>query len=411
MASIAKGISYYYVSTFLMLFSTVQDYDKLVVRTGHFTPVPKGNSPLKRPIDEYIRYGIINLDKPANPSSHEVVAWIRNILKVEKTGHSGTLDPKVTGCLVVCVERATRLVKSQQGAGKEYVCVLRLHDAIEHAAVAKALTTLTGALFQRPPLISAVKRKLRVRNIYKSKLLEYDQERHLGVFWVSCEAGTYIRTLCVHLGLILGTGGHMQELRRVRSGIMSEKENMVTMHDILDAQYELDTSKDETYMRRVVQPLESLLVTYKRIVVKDSSVNSICYGAKLMIPGISHSLSFMLNCHLDSICLPLLIFFAGLLRFDSAINTSDEVVLVSTKGEAIALAIAQMTASVMASCDHGVVAKLKRVIMERDTYPRQWGLGPHAMVQFPAPILFSFFLFCYYISGYFHQCLLFTYLI
>lgn len=63
------------------------------------------------------RSGFINLDKPANPSSHEVVAWIRRILRVEKTGHSGTLDPKVTGCLIVCVDRATRLVKSQQSAG------------------------------------------------------------------------------------------------------------------------------------------------------------------------------------------------------------------------------------------------------------------------------------------------------
>ena len=64
------------------------------------------------------RSGFINLDKPANPSSHEVVAWIKRILRVEKTGHSGTLDPKVTGCLIVCIDRATRLVKSQQGAGK-----------------------------------------------------------------------------------------------------------------------------------------------------------------------------------------------------------------------------------------------------------------------------------------------------
>ena len=63
------------------------------------------------------RYGVINLDKPANPSSHEVVAWVRRILRSEKTGHSGTLDPKVTGCLIVCIDRATRLVKSQQGAG------------------------------------------------------------------------------------------------------------------------------------------------------------------------------------------------------------------------------------------------------------------------------------------------------
>ena len=169
-------------------------------------------------------YGVINLDKPANPSSHEVVAWIKKILRVEKTGHSGTLDPKVTGCLIVCIDRATRLVKSQQGAGKEYVSVLRVHNTVESARkMSQALETLRGALFQRPPLISAVKRQLRIRTIYESKLLDFDKERNLSVFWVSCEAGTYIRTLCVHLGLILGVGGHMQELRRVRSGIMSEE--------------------------------------------------------------------------------------------------------------------------------------------------------------------------------------------
>lgn len=188
---------------------------------------------------------MINLDKPSNPSSHEVVAWIRRILKCEKTGHSGTLDPKVTGCLTVCIDRATRLVKSQQGAGKEYVCVLRLHDELPNEALlARALETLTGALFQRPPLISAVKRQLRVRTIYESKLIEFDNKRHLAVFWVSCEAGTYIRTLCVHLGLLLGVGGHMQELRRVRSGALNENDDIVTMHDVLDAQWLYETSRD-----------------------------------------------------------------------------------------------------------------------------------------------------------------------
>lgn len=125
--------------------------------------------------------------------------------------------------MIVCIDRATRLVKSQQGAGKEYVCVLRLHDALDNEKkLAQAMETLTGALFQRPPLISAVKRQLRVRTIHESKLLEFDNDRHLAVFWVSCEAGTYMRTLCVHLGLLLQVGGHMQELRRVRSGAMSE---------------------------------------------------------------------------------------------------------------------------------------------------------------------------------------------
>jgi H/ACA ribonucleoprotein complex subunit 4 len=90
----------------------------------------------------------------------------------------------------------------------------------------------------------------------------------------------------------------------------------------------------------------------KRMVVKDSSVNAICYGAKMMLPG--------------------------LLRFESGIEVGEEIVLMTTKGEAIAIGIAQMATADLASCDHGVAAKVKRVIMERDTYPRKWGLGPHA---------------------------------
>ncbi|XP_069505077.1 H/ACA ribonucleoprotein complex subunit DKC1 [Ambystoma mexicanum] len=331
----------------------LKNFDKMNVRTAHYTPLPFGANPLKREIAEYVRTGFINLDKPANPSSHEVVAWVRRILRVEKTGHSGTLDPKVTGCLIVCIDRATRLVKSQQSAGKEYVGIVRLHSAIEsEMQLSKAMETLTGALFQRPPLVAAVKRQLRVRTIYESKLIEYDPERRLGVFWVSCEAGTYIRTLCVHLGLLLGVGGQMQELRRVRSGVLGEKDNMVTMHDVLDAQWQYDSSKDESYLRRVIYPLEKLMISYKRLVMKDSAVNAICYGAKILIPGV--------------------------LRYEDGIEMNQDIVVITTKGEAICMAIALMTTAVLSTCDHGIVAKIKRVIMERDTYPRKWGLGPRA---------------------------------
>ncbi|XP_008396918.1 H/ACA ribonucleoprotein complex subunit DKC1 [Poecilia reticulata] len=331
----------------------LKNFHKLNIRTAHYTPIPCGSNPLKRNITDYVKSGFINLDKPANPSSHEVVAWIRRILRVEKTGHSGTLDPKVTGCLIVCIDRATRLVKSQQSAGKEYVGIVRLHNAIESEHVlARALETLTGALFQRPPLIAAVKRQLRVRTIYESKLIEYDPERRLGIFWVSCEAGTYIRTLCVHLGLLLGVGGQMQELRRVRSGVLGEKDNLVTMHDVLDAQWQFDHNKDETYLRRVIYPLEKLLVSHKRLVMKDSAVNAICYGAKIMLPGV--------------------------LRYEDGIEVNQDIVVITTKGEAICTAVALMTTAVISTCDHGVVAKIKRVIMERDTYPRKWGLGPKA---------------------------------
>ena len=124
------------------------------------------------------------------------------------------------------------------------------------------------------------------------------------------------------------------------------------MHDVMDAQWLYDNYKDETYLRRVILPLETLLVGMPRIVVKDTSVNAICYGAQLMLPGV--------------------------LRYEDGIEIGKEVVLITTKGEAIALAISQMTTALIATCDHGCVAKIKRVIMDRDMYPKKWGLGPYA---------------------------------
>merc|ERR1712100_394920 len=174
---------------------------------------------------------------------------------------------------------------------------------------------------------------------------------HMATFTCSCEAGTYIRTLCVHLGLVLGVGAHMQELRRIRSGVLDES-TCVTMHDLLDAQHVFDNQRDEAYLRRVVMPLERILTGYKRIVVKDSAVNAITYGAKLMIPGV--------------------------LRFENGIEIGSDIVMMTTKGEAIATGIAQMTTAVIASVDHGAVAVIQRVIMERDTYNMRWGFGPRA---------------------------------
>ncbi|XP_003745518.1 H/ACA ribonucleoprotein complex subunit 4 [Galendromus occidentalis] len=334
----------------------LKNFDKLIIRTNHYTPVPQGASPLKRSLKDYLSSGYINLDKPSNPSSHEVVSWIKRILKVEKTGHSGTLDPKTSGCLVVCIDRATRLVKSQQSAGKEYVGIFQLHEKPESVAkVYQVVEKLQGALFQRPPLIAAVKRQLRVRTVYEQKLLEYDEEKNSGIVWMSCEAGTYVRTSCVHIGLLCGTGGIMTELRRCRSGTNRETDTMVTMHDIKDAMYAYENNRDESYLRRVVRPLEGLLTDKKRIVMKDSSVNAICYGAKIMLPGV--------------------------LRYDAGIDLNDEVVVMTTKGEAICLAIALMTSSTIASVDHGCVAKIKRVVMERDVYPRSWGLGKAALAK------------------------------
>mgnify|MGYP001331212715 CR=1 FL=1 len=139
----------------------------------------------------------------------------------------------------------------------------------------------------------------------------------------------------------------------------------------------------ESYLRRVVRPLEALLTTYKRVVVKDSAVNAICYGAKVMLPGLlryesgvraapSLGMPQRRHSHVTACCTHVS------LRGRVQIEVNEEIVIITTKGEAIALGIAQMTTVQMATCDHGVVAKIKRVIMERDTYPRRWGLGPKA---------------------------------
>ena len=221
---------------------------------------------------------------------------------------------------------------------------LFFHDAVKGGAakLQQTLDALTGACFQRPPVILAVKRQLRVRTIYEAKLIEYNEKKHMCVFWLSCEAGTYVRTMRVHMGLLLGNGAHMQELRRVRSGVLDENKFMSTMHDVLDAQYMYESLRDEKYLRRTVMPLELILTSYPRIAVKDSAVNAICYGAKPMIPGV--------------------------LRFERNIEVGSEIVMMTTKGEAIATGIAQMTSAVITSVDHGCVAVIKRVIMELDTH-------------------------------------------
>lgn len=332
----------------------LKNYDKMIIRSEHFTTLPgHGASPLRRSLDELKKYGLIVLDKPSNPSSHEVVSWIKRILKTEKTGHAGTLDPKVTGSLIVCLNRATRTIKASQGAGKTYVGVLRLHDRVSQKKVEAALERLQGRCFQRPPVIAAVKRQLRVRSLYKNTLIEYDKQRQLAIFETFCEAGTYIRTLCVHLGLLLGVGGHMEELRRTKTGVISENEHISTMHDVLDAQWMYENQKEESYLRHVILPVEYLLTGHKRIMIKDSAINAVCYGAKLMIPGVA--------------------------RYDTGIEHNDVIVIMSTKGEAVALGIAEMASSQIKAVDHGIVARIKRVLMDRDVYPRRWGVGPVAV--------------------------------
>ncbi len=188
----------------------------LQTKAEDYTDPKYGCTPSERPAKQYIKYGTINLDKPAGPTSHEVAAWVKKILKLDAIGHGGTLDPKVTGVLPVTLEESTKMVQALLYSGKEYICVLKLHGEVDEASLKRVLGLFEDEIYQRPPLRSSVKRQLRTRRIYYIDYIERDGRNVL--FKVGCEGGTYIRKLCFDIGEILGVGGHMQELRRTRAG-------------------------------------------------------------------------------------------------------------------------------------------------------------------------------------------------
>jgi H/ACA ribonucleoprotein complex subunit 4 len=303
-----------------------------------------GCQPEYRPINDHLKYGIINLDKPSGPSSHEVVAWIKKILKVKHAGHGGTLDPRVTGVLPVALEESTKVIGVLLLSGKEYVCVMHLHGNCPEEAIRKVMKEFIGDVWQRPPLRSSVRRNVRVRRIYYLRDLEFEERRVL--FRVGCQAGTYIRKLAHDIGETLGPGAHMEELRRTRAGPFTEDNNLVSLYDLKDGYDRWQEEGDERGLRQIVLPIEKVVELLPKIYVRDSTVSSICHGAKLAVPGIA--------------------------KLDTKIMVGMKIGIFSLKGELVALGRAIMTSKQMIEEHHGIAAKTERVIMRVNTYPRMW---------------------------------------
>ena len=144
----------------------------LITKSKSITNPEYGCKPEDREITDYINNGVINLDKPSGPTSHEVDSWVKRILKLDKTGHGGTLDPKVTGILPVGLADATRAIQLLLTAPKEYVCLLTFHADVPESEIRRVFEEFTGKIFQLPPVKSAVKRDLRTRNVYYSTIYE-----------------------------------------------------------------------------------------------------------------------------------------------------------------------------------------------------------------------------------------------
>jgi predicted rRNA pseudouridine synthase len=222
------------------------------------------------------------IDKPRGPTSHQISAWVKEILGISKAGHVGTLDPNVTGVLPVGLEKATRLADFLHEQGKEYVSLMLLHKQVERPKVVDVLKEFTGEIFQFPPLRSAVARNLRKRTIYSLKLMEM-KERHV-LFRAEVEAGVYIRTLCRDMGDALLVGGNMVELRRTRSGPLDES-NLFTLQKLKDA-FTLYKEGDEKMLSSMLIDPEQVTKDYPRIVVKESAIDAIAHGASVFRKGI-----------------------------------------------------------------------------------------------------------------------------
>ncbi|HEX2066098.1 MAG TPA: RNA-guided pseudouridylation complex pseudouridine synthase subunit Cbf5 [Candidatus Thermoplasmatota archaeon] len=316
---------------------------KRLVRMAAETDPKYGKRPQDRTVEELLAAGVVPLDKPAGPTSHQVAAWMKGVLQVEQVGHGGTLDPNVTGALPVTVNGAVRAVGALLSAGKEYVSVLRLHERRAEADVRRVAAQFVGKVNQTPPARSAVARRPRIRRVYYLDVLECTERDVL--FRVGCQAGTYIRNLCVDMGRALGTRGHMQELRRTRTGLFTEAD-LVTLHDCLDARLFWQEDRDEGPLRRCVRPVEAVTAHLNSITLRDSAVDAVCHGAPLAVIGVA--------------------------SLDAGIEVGEPIALLSLKGELVALAEAKMTSRQVLDDEKGIAATATRVVMRKGTYPRAW---------------------------------------
>ena len=326
---------------------TLKQLENLVIIDDDITDPEHGVKYDQRTIQQLLEYGLILVDKPPGPTSHEVVAWAKRILEIPKIGHSGTLDPQVSGVLPLGLGEGTKALGVLLLGPKEYIGLGRLHSLPSKEKLLQTLDLFKGEIFQKPPQRSSVVRQTRTRTIYELELLE--QKERLVLLRVMCEAGTYIRKLYYDIGEILAFGGSMIELRRSRVHQFSE-EQLVTMHQVADAYYTWKENGDGTKLNKIILPIEHTLSEIKSVVIRDSAIDSLCHGAQLAIPGI--------------------------LQISPNLLQGDLVGIYSQKGEIVALAEALLSESEIKENNKGYAFKTKRIIMKPNTYPKSWRTSP-----------------------------------
>jgi H/ACA ribonucleoprotein complex subunit 4 len=314
---------------------------KILVKLESETDPKSGKHPSKRTTDELIQSGIVVIDKPDGPSSHQVSAYVKQILKLDAAGHSGTLDPGVTGVLPVALGQGTRIVQSLLPAGKEYICLMHLHKEVPEDKLRKVIQDqFVGKIKQLPPIKSAVKRQWRFRKVYYIEILEIQGQDVL--FVVGCQAGTYIRKLCHDIGTSLGVGAHMDQLRRTKAASFNES-HLATLQDLADAYHYYKNEKNEAPLRKIILPIESGVQHLAKIWVHDNAVDALCNGVQLKLPGIA--------------------------KLDNDIQAEDLVAVMTLKDELILVGQALLASKAMLA-EKGIAVKTQQVFMKPGTYPK-----------------------------------------
>ena len=323
---------------------TLKQLEDLITIDQDITDPKIGTYYNKRTIEQLLQYGLILIDKPPGPTSHEVVAWTKRILNIPKAGHSGTLDPQVSGVLPLGLGEGTKVLGVLLFGPKEYFGLGRLHSQPSKEELQSLLKEFTGEIFQKPPQRSSVLRQTRTRKIYELQLVE--QKERLLLLRVLCEAGTYIRKLYYDIGEVLGPGGSMIELRRSRVHQFSEDSRLVTMHELAVAYSDWKDNGNESELMKMILPIEYALSEMKSVVIRDSAVDSLCHGAQLAIPGI--------------------------LQISPNLKKGELVGVYTQKGEIVSLAESLLDESEIKDNDKGYAFQTKRIIMTANTYPKNW---------------------------------------
>ena len=238
--------------------------------------------------DERVRERIaagafVLVDKPRGPSSHQVTAWVRDLIGVPRAGHAGTLDPNVSGLLWIGVGPGLKLLPMLLELPKRYVGVLEFHGEVAPRELARVIAEFTGPIYQTPPVRSAVRRERRVRRIHRLAVIETRGPSVL--FDVRADSGTYIRTLAVDLGDALGVGAHMVELRRIGTGPFTEKD-AVSLSELADARVLADQG-DASRLLGLLHPISEVWKEFPQVVLREGAAGAVAHGANLARGGIA----------------------------------------------------------------------------------------------------------------------------